>query len=108
MSSDRAALGRGTERLTTMTTSEAHNSAVRRLHAQLLERDRLSARYVRANGTPSELAAYIRLRTAGDRIAAREAWVNWVDDKSSRGLNAGPLELLAERREARFTRGREG
>jgi hypothetical protein len=88
-------------------TTEAHNSAVRRLNAQLLERDRLSVRYVRANGTSSELAAYIRLRTAGDRIEAREAWVNWVDDKSSRGLNAGPSELLAERRAARCTRGLE-
>ena len=83
-------------------TSEAHNRAVRRLHTELLERDRLSVCYVRANGTSSELAAYIRLRTAGDRIAAREAWVKWVDDKSYRGLNAGPFELLAESRDARL------
>ena len=83
-------------------TSEAHNSAVRRLNVELLERDRLSVRYVGANGTSSELAAYVRLRTAGDRIVAREAWVKWVDDKSYRGLNAGPFELLAESREARL------
>jgi hypothetical protein len=81
--------------------SEAHNSAVRRLNVELLERDRLSVRYVGANGTSSELAAYVRLRTAGDRIEAREAWLNWVSDRSYRGLNAGPFELLAERREAR-------
>jgi hypothetical protein len=83
-------------------TSEAHNRAVRRLHTELLERDRLSVRYVRANGTSSELAAYVRLRTAGDRIEARQAWLNWVDDESYRGLNAGPFELLAENREARL------
>ena len=88
--------------------SEAHDNALRHLDAELsldaelVEQDRLSERYDAAIGTSNELAAYVRLRTAGDRIAAREAWLKWVDDEGYRGLNAGPFELLAENREARL------
>jgi hypothetical protein len=81
--------------MTTM-TSEEHDSAVARLDVELVEQDRLSERYDAAIGTSTELAAYVRLRGAGDQVAAREAWLNWVDDGGYRGLNAGPFELLAE------------
>jgi hypothetical protein len=72
--------------------SEAHDSARRRLDAELsldaelVEQDRLSERYDAAIGTSSELAAYARLRAAGEQVAAREAWLNSVDDEGYRGL----------------------
>jgi hypothetical protein len=79
-----------------MTRSEEHDSAVQRLEVVLAEQDRLSGRYDAAIGTSTELGAYVRLRAAGDQVAAREAWLHWIDDESYRGLNAGPFELLAE------------
>lgn len=78
-----------------MTTHE-HDSAVERLRAVRVEEDRCSESYDAAIGTSTELGAHLRLRAAGEQVTAREAWVNWVDDESYRGLNAGPFELLAE------------
>ena len=49
-----------------------------------------------AVGTTGDLAACVELLEAGNRVAAREAWLNWVDDDGYHGLNAGPFELLAE------------
>ena len=80
-----------------MTRSEEHDSAVQRLEAVLAEQDRLSQRYDAAIGTSTELGARVELLAAGDQVAAREAWLHWVDDESYRGLNAGPFELRAER-----------
>jgi hypothetical protein len=80
----------------TTTTNEEHDSAVQRLHAKLLEQHRLEERYHDAIGTTTELRAYIRLRAAGDQVAALDAWLHWIDDEAYRGLNAGPFELLAE------------
>ena len=80
-----------------MTRSEEHDSAVQRLEAVLAEQDRLSQRHDAAIGTSTELDARVELRAAGDQVAAREAWLHWVDDESYRGLNAGPFELRAER-----------
>jgi hypothetical protein len=77
-------------------TSADHESATQRLDTALVEQGRLSKRYDNAVGTPSELAAYLRLQVAGDQVAARQAWVHWVDDERYRGLNAGPFELLEE------------
>jgi hypothetical protein len=71
-----------------MTRSQEHDSAVQRLEAVLAR--------AAAIGTSTELGAYVRLRAAGDQVAAREAWLHWIDDESYRGLNAGPFELLAE------------
>jgi hypothetical protein len=88
--------------MTTATTGEEHDSATQRLDAALVEQDRLSERYDAAIGTPAELGAYFRLRAAGDRVAAREARLNWIDDEHYRGLNAGPFSLLAESSERRF------
>ena len=75
--------------------------ARQRLEVALLERDRLGERFDAAVGTSSELGAYVRLRAAGDQVAAREAWLNWLDDEGYRGLNAGPFELLAESHQTR-------
>ena len=79
--------------------SEERDRAVQRLEAALVEQDRLGERFDAAVGTSTEFGAYVRLRAAGEQVRAREAWVDWVDDESYRGLNAGPFELLAERRE---------
>ena len=57
-------------------TSEEHDSAVQSLNAALVEHDRLSERYDAAIGTSTELGAYVRLRVAGDQVAARGAWLN--------------------------------
>lgn len=77
-------------------TREVHDRAVQALNAALVEQDRLSERYDAASGTSTELGAYVRLRAAGDQVAARGAWLSWIDDEGYRGLNAGPFELLAD------------
>ena len=79
--------------------SEERDRAVRRLDAALGERDRLGGRFDAAVGTSTELGAYVRLRAAVDQVRAREAWLDWVD--GYRGLNAGPFEVLTERRDTR-------
>jgi hypothetical protein len=77
--------------------SKEHDAAVRSLDAALAEQQRLRGRYDVAIGTSAEMGAYVRLRAAGDQVVARGTWLNWIDDEGYRGLNAGPLELLAER-----------
>lgn len=83
--------------------SGQHDRAVRQLEAALVEQARLGERFDAAVGTSSEFEAYAGFRAAGDLVAAREAWLNWVDDEGYRGLNSGPFELFAEGRAARFT-----
>lgn len=87
------------------TAGEQHERAVQQLDAALVEQARLGERFDAAAGTSIESRAYARLRAAGDRVAAREAWLHWVDDQGYRGLSAGPFELLAESRPSRFARG---
>jgi hypothetical protein len=82
--------------------SAVHEDAVRQLEAGLVEQDRVGDLFAAAIGTSSELGAYERLRAAGARVAAHETWLHWVEDESYRGLNAGPVELLAESRAARL------
>jgi hypothetical protein len=76
--------------------SQEHDSALQRLDAALAEQGRSRERFDAAIGTSTEFGAYVRLRAAGDHVAARDAWLSWVDDEDYRGLNAGPFELLAE------------
>jgi hypothetical protein len=59
-------------------TSEQHDGAVQRRDAALVEQDRLRGRYHVAIGTSTELGAYVELRAAGDQVAARQAWLNWI------------------------------
>lgn len=77
-------------------TSRAHNTAVERLRVGVAEQDRLRDSYNSAIGTSSEFDAYMQLQAAGSQVAAREAWVRWVDDENYRGLATQPSELLAE------------
>jgi hypothetical protein len=61
-------------------TSDTRDSAVQRLNAALVEQDRVSGRYHAALGTSSEFTAYVRLRNASDEVAARETWLDQIDD----------------------------
>jgi hypothetical protein len=79
-----------------MMTSPEHDSAVQRLDLEQVKYDRLRESYEGAIGTVAESGCHGRLGAAGDRVAAREAWLRWIDEDSYRGLNAGPFELLAE------------
>jgi hypothetical protein len=88
--------------------SQERDSAGERLHAALVEQDRLSDRFEAAIGTSTEFGAYVRLQGAGEEVKARQAWVDWVEDESYRGVNAGPFELLSESRELAGTTGPEG
>ena len=69
-------------------TNHLHDSAVRRLDEALLEQDRLSTSFDAAVGTSSEVGAYVRLQHAGEQVAARQTWLNWVDHESDRGIKA--------------------
>jgi len=80
----------------TATAREEHDRAERRLGAAIAERHRSSDRYEAAVGTSARLLAAVALHAADQEVAARDAWLRWVDDDGYRGLNAGPFELLAE------------
>jgi hypothetical protein len=89
---------RGTLARLTEATRHVHDSAVQRLEQALLEQDRLGTSFDAAVGTSTEFRAYVRLQRAGEQVAARQAWLNWVDNESYHGLNAGPFELATARR----------
>jgi len=61
-------------------TSDAHDAAVVRLETALVEQTRSGGRYRSALGTTNELGAYVWLQGASDEVAAREAWLDSVDD----------------------------
>jgi hypothetical protein len=73
-----------------------HDRAERRLGAALVEQHRSNERYDAAVGKSAHLLAAVGLHAADQEVAARDAWLKWVDDDGYRGLNAGPFELLAE------------
>lgn len=60
--------------------------ALQRLDAALIEQNRLGAVFDAAIGTSTELTAYGRLEEAGEQVAARQAWANWIETASNRGL----------------------
>jgi hypothetical protein len=73
-----------------------HARAERLLGAALAEQHRSRERYDDAVGRSAHLVAAAALHAADQEVAARDAWLRWVDDDRYRGLNAGPFELLAE------------
>ena len=79
-----------------VTLSKEHDRAERELGAALAEQRRSSDRYDAAVGGSARLIAAVGLHAANQEVAARDAWLRWVDDDGSRGLNAGPFELIAE------------
>ncbi len=79
-----------------MERARAISADVERFEAAREERDRRAGQYTTASGSPDELSAFVELQAAEEQLAARDAWLRWVDDDGYRGLNAGPFELLAE------------
>lgn len=61
-------------------TSTTREDAVHRLEAALIEEERLDGRFRAAVGTSSEFGAYARLRRGRQDVAARQAWLNLVDE----------------------------
>jgi len=59
--------------------SEAHTNAVERLDAARDEQARLQHAADDARGTPSEDTADDDAHAAADHVAAREAWLTWVE-----------------------------
>jgi hypothetical protein len=57
----------------------SRDHAVERLHSAREERDRFAGRRHAARGSADELAASTELHAAEDRLAAREAWLAWID-----------------------------
>jgi serine/threonine-protein kinase RsbW len=60
--------------------------ALQRLDAALVEQDRLGELLDEAAGTSTEFRAYVRLQNASEQVAARQAWANWIETASHRGL----------------------
>ena len=58
---------------------QGRGAAVARLQVAGRRRDRQVRHYDAACGSRSELAAYAELRAAVDQVAAREAWLAWLD-----------------------------
>jgi hypothetical protein len=58
---------------------DAHASAVRRLGEARDEQHRLTERLALAEGTPSERGAEKDLSAGRAGVAAREAWLVWVE-----------------------------
>lgn len=77
------------------TLGQEHDRAERRLGVALAEQRRSSDLYDAAVGRYARLHAAIGLHAADQEVAARDAWLRWVDDDGCRGLNAGPFELRA-------------
>ena len=78
------------------TVGKERDRAERRLGAALADQHRSRDRYDAAAGRSARLLAAVGLHAADQEVAAREAWLRWVDDDGDRGLNAGAFELLAE------------
>ncbi len=79
------------------TLGQEHDRAERRLRAALADQRRSNDRYDAAVGRSARLVAAMGLHVADQAVAARDAWLRWVDDDGYRGLNAGPFELRAGR-----------
>jgi hypothetical protein len=79
----------------TKATTE-HDRAEQLLSAALDEQQRSSDRYDAATGKSDHVVAEVALHAADQEVAARDAWLKWVDDENYHGINAGPFELSAE------------
>jgi len=61
------------------TNSAEHASAMARRDAALDEQERAAADYEQSIGTRNELPADNALAGAREQVAAREAWVEWIE-----------------------------
>ena len=71
--------------------SQEREDAVQRLDAALVEQTRLGERLDAAVGTSTELRAYARLQAAGEQVAARQAWANWIETAADGGIARAQL-----------------
>ena len=62
-------------------TGDTHVQALERVDAASSEHSRLHEQRKRAKGTSSELHADTLLRAASDEVAARERWLQWVEER---------------------------
>ena len=65
-----------------------HDDAVGRLERALAERGRRRRQYEAASDTPLEPNAYVRLCEANERVATRERWLEWIDQRWDRGRSS--------------------
>ena len=65
------------------TMGTEHDRAERRLGAALAEQHRLGDRYDAAVGSSARLLAAVDLHAASQEVAARDAWLRWVDEDSA-------------------------
>jgi hypothetical protein len=77
-------------------STEAHKRGEELLGEALADQRRAVERYEAATGHPGHLVAEVAVHAADQEVAARQAWLRWVDDEHYHGLNAGPFELFAE------------
>jgi len=61
--------------------SDTRSRALERVNAASTERSRLRGEHQRAKGTPSEMRADMSLRAANEEVAARERWLQWVEER---------------------------
>ena len=54
--------------------------AAERVDAASAERSRLRDQHESANGTSAKLQADVLLRAANNEVAARERWLQWVEE----------------------------
>jgi uncharacterized protein YqfB (UPF0267 family) len=62
-----------------MDQSESHSSAVKRFQSAREERDRRASQFDAASGSSKELPAFTELQAAEEQLAAREAWLKWIE-----------------------------
>ena len=66
------------------TVGKEHDRAELRLASALAEQHRSSDRYDAAVGKSARLHAAVALHAANHEVAARDAWLRWVDDDGYR------------------------
>ena len=59
--------------------SDVHARAIERLHVAVDARERARAERDAAQGGPEERTAAVALAAANERVAAREAWVKYIE-----------------------------
>jgi hypothetical protein len=62
-----------------MDKRENRGAVVERFHEAREERDRRAGQFDAARGSATELPAFTELQAAEEQLAAREAWLKWVD-----------------------------
>jgi hypothetical protein len=62
-----------------MDRAAAMSAGVERFEAAREERDHCARRYDAASASAEELPAFVELQAAEQQLAAREAWLEWIE-----------------------------